>query len=371
MGSILLSDPARYAESRRIELHEVTDRLLHGRQFVLGGMVGEFESAFASYVGTRHCITVASGTDAIEIALRALACEGREVLVVANAGGYGTISCLAIGAIPIFVDIEKTSLLVSIDSVVDLVSERTGAIVVTHLFGLAVDCTKIDKSVRAKLGRSVPIIEDCAQAHGAKVGKIRAGAQATIACFSFYPTKNLGALGDGGAITTNDNELAERVKQLRQYGWTQRYFQGVSGGRNSRLDELQAGFLTVFLRDLDERNDRRRKIVKKYVEHGATVVQGNFALSERYVAHLAVCTVKNRDAFIDKFANLGISTGVHYPYLDSEFATTQHLAKQLLPNSIAVKDKIVTLPCFPEMTSLELELVCSTITQCQQHFEVL
>ena len=369
MGLLLLADPARYAESRRSELHAVADRLLDGRQFVLGGMVKEFELAFASYVGTQHCVTVASGTDAIEIALRALGCEGKEVLVVANAGGYSTISCLAIGATPIFVDIEKSSLLVSIDSVVDLVSEQTGAIVITHLFGLAVDCAEIDKLVRVKLGRSVPIVEDCAQAHGAKVGKIRVGAQAMIACFSFYPTKNLGALGDGGAITTNDDALAERVIHLRQYGWTQRYFQGVSGGRNSRLDELQAGFLTVFLRDLDERNDKRRKIVKKYVENGASVVQGGFANSEKYVAHLAVCTVKDRDILINKFDEAGISTGVHYPYLDSEFATTQHLVKQLLPNSWTARDKIVTLPCFPEMTSEEIGLVCSTISQCQQHFE--
>jgi dTDP-4-amino-4,6-dideoxygalactose transaminase len=178
-------------------------------------------------------------------------------------------------------------------------------------------------------------------------------------------------MGDGGAITTNDNELAERVKQLRQYGWTERYFQGVPGGRNSRLDELQAGFLTVFLDDLDERNEKRRKIGERYVQHGATVVQGGFANSENYVAHLAVCTVNDRRVLINKFNEAGISTGIHYPYLDSEFATTQHLAKQLLPNSIAVKDKIVTLPCFPEMNSLELELVCSTITKCQQHFEVL
>ena len=113
MGTILLSDPARYAESRRKELHMVIDRLLNDRQFILGGMVNEFESAFATHIGTRHCVTVASGTDAIEIALRALGCEGKEVLVVANAGGYGTISCLAIGATPIFVDIEKSSLLVS------------------------------------------------------------------------------------------------------------------------------------------------------------------------------------------------------------------------------------------------------------------
>ncbi len=364
-----LSDPGRYAEQMRSELHAVVDRLVVGKQLVLGPMVAQFEESFAAYIGSEHCVSVASGTDAIEIALRALGCEGREVLVVANAGGYGTISCLAIGATPVYCDIDPVTLLVSINSITAHVSSETAAIVVTHLFGLAIDCSLLDAAVKAKLGKSIPIVEDCAQSHGAKIGKLRTGAQATIGCFSFYPTKNLGALGDGGAIVTSDAALAEHVRNLRQYGWTKRYLQERPGGRNSRLDELQAGFLALFLPQLDERNAKRRAILKQYVASGATAIHAGYINSEQCVVHLAVCTVNNRDKFVENLTSEGISTGVHYPYLDTDFPTTKHLSPMSLPVSEGAKNRIVTLPCFPEMTQSEIDLVCKAIEKNNQFFE--
>ena len=366
---IPLADPARYAVSKREELHSFLDQMLDRRQFVLGDMVTDFESLFASFVGTKHCVSLASGTDALEIALRALGCEEKEVLLVANAGGYGTISCLAISATPVFCDIDPSTLLISTASIMQNVTPKTGAIIVTHLFGLAVDCAKIHEAVKTKLGFSVPIIEDCAQAHGAKIGDQRAGSQVTIGCFSFYPTKNLGALGDGGAITTNDDNLAMRILQLRQYGWSDRYFQSAHGGRNSRLDELQAGFLAFFLHDLDQRNKIRRAIVMKYSESGASTVHGSFVGTEKYVAHLAVCLVKERDLMMSNFAEAGITTGVHYPFLDTEFQTTRHLKSAVIPNSVIARDKIVTIPCFPEMTTQEIDQVCRVIAKFKRYFE--
>jgi dTDP-4-amino-4,6-dideoxygalactose transaminase len=345
------------------------DRLVVGKQLVLGPMVAQFEESFAAYIGSEHCVSVSSGTDAIEIALRALGCEGREVLVVANAGGYGTISCLAIGATPVYCDIDPVTLLVSINSITAHVSSETAAIVVTHLFGLAIDCSLLDAAVKAKLGKSIPIVEDCAQSHGAKIGKLRTGAQATIGCFSFYPTKNLGALGDGGAIVTSDAALAEHVRNLRQYGWTKRYLQERPGGRNSRLDELQAGFLALFLPQLDERNAKRRAILKQYVASGATAIHAGYINSEQCVVHLAVCTVNNRDKFVENLTSEGISTGVHYPYLDTDFPTTKHLSPMSLPVSEGAKNRIVTLPCFPEMTQSEIDLVCKAIEKNNQFFE--
>jgi dTDP-4-amino-4,6-dideoxygalactose transaminase len=370
VGLLLLSDPARYAEQMRSELHAVVDRLVDGKQLVLGPMVAQFEESFAAYIGSKHCVSVASGTDAIELALRALGCKGKEVLVVANAGGYGTISCLAIGATPVYCDIDPITLLVSIESIAACVSSNTAAIVVTHLFGLAVDCSLVDAAVKAKLGKSIPIVEDCAQSHGAKVGNLRAGAQATVGCFSFYPTKNLGALGDGGAIVTSDATLAEHMRNLRQYGWTTRYLQERPGGRNSRLDELQAGFLSVFLQQLDGRNTKRRAIVKRYVASGALAIHAQYGESEQYVAHLAVCKVNNRDKFVKNLTSKSISTGVHYPYLDTEFPTTKHLLPMPLPVSDAAKSRIVTLPCFPEMTEEEVGLVCKAIEENSRFFEV-
>lgn len=371
MELLALSDPARFARSQRAEIAEVVDRMLGNGQLVLGQFVESFERSFAEYVEVKHCVGVASGTDAIEIALRALGCEGKEVLVVANAAGYGTISCLAVGAVPVYCDIDSTTLLVSLDSISERVSHNTAAVIVTHLFGAAVDCALVDAVVKTKLGKSLPIIEDCAQAHGARVGNLRAGAQGTIGCFSFYPTKNLGALGDGGAIVTNDSVLAEKMRSLRQYGWTTRYFQARPGGRNSRLDELQAGFLSVFLPHLDERNAKRRDIAKQYAASGASLVHADFIESEQYVAHLAVCMVNDRSQLVENMTSEKIATGVHYPYLDTEFPTTQHLPRLPLPVSEVAKDRIITLPCFPEMTPSEVATVCQAIKKNKQFFEGL
>ena len=366
---IQISNPAAFTIKIQDQIRSVVDRFLGGNTFVLGSMVKEFEESFAGYIGSRDCISVASGTDAIEIALRALGCEEKEVLLVANAGGYGTISCLAIGAIPVYCDVNPSTLLVSIESIVERVTSNTAAIIVTHLFGLAIDCKLVDVAVKAKLGKSIPIVEDCAQAHGAKVNDRRAGSQAIIGCFSFYPTKNLGALGDGGAIVTNDATLAEHMRDLRQYGWSTRYLQALPGGRNSRLDELQAGFLSLFLPYLEERNAKRREILKQYVKSGATAVHAEHVDSERYVAHLAVCTVNNREKFVANLNKENVSTGVHFPFLDTEFPTIQHLDPTTLPVSEAAKTRIVTLPCFPEMTPNEISLVCTVIEKNQQFFE--
>jgi aminotransferase EvaB len=368
-----LSDPGRFAIMRRREIHGVVDKMLDGSIFVLGEMVRRFENEFAQFIGVDHCISVGSGTDALEITLRALECEGKEVMVVANAGGYGTISCLAIGAKPVYVDVDPKTLLISIESIVENISMDTSAIVVTHLFGMAVDCALINNAVMGRLGKIIPIIEDCAQAHGASVGARRAGAQATAGCFSFYPTKNLGALGDGGAIVTNSSALAERISQLRQYGWTKKYLQEKKGGRNSRLDELQAGFLLDFLPHLDKRNNQRRAIVKQYVDSGAAAVHGSFVESKQYVAHLAVCFVNNREALMAKMSEAGIATGIHYPYLDIEFPVVNKSDEisRTLPVSSWALDKILTLPCFPEMTSAEVDHVCHVIVKNRNFFEDL
>jgi dTDP-3-amino-2,3,6-trideoxy-4-keto-D-glucose/dTDP-3-amino-3,4,6-trideoxy-alpha-D-glucose/dTDP-2,6-dideoxy-D-kanosamine transaminase len=366
---IPLADPARFFDVKRAEFKSVLDRMINSKQFVLSEMVSNFESAFSGYVGSKYCVGVANGTDALEIALRALDSQGKDVLLVANAGGYGSIACRAIGANPLFVDVERETLLISIPQIIDKITMNTAAIVVTHLFGLAADVRKIDLAVKEKLGYSVPIVEDCAQAHGAKFEETRAGALGTIGCFSFYPTKNLGALGDGGCITTNDSEIDFKVRQLRQYGWAQKYDQKIEGGRNSRLDELQAGFLTLLMRDLDERNALRRSIVKKYCESGASVIHGGFSESEKYVAHLAVCLVENRTDLMRKFADSDVSTGIHYPYLDTEFAANQSFSDAVLPISMAAKSKILTLPCFPELTVREVDQVCRVISENVQYFE--
>ena len=365
---IPLADPARFFDSKRVEFKSILDRMIDSKHFVLGEMVSNFESAFSKYVGSEYCIGVASGTDALEIALRALDCQGKDVVLVANAGGYGSIACRAIGARPLFVDIEPETLLISVQAIIDRISINTAAIVVTHLYGLAADVKEIDLAVKEKLGHSVPIVEDCAQAHGAMVENTKVGAIGTIGCFSFYPTKNLGGLGDGGCLTTNDATINSKVLQLRQYGWVRKYDQETEGGRNSRLDELQAGFLALLLCDLDERNAVRRSIVKKYYESGASLVHGAFTDSEKYVGHLAVCLVDERPELMRRLAELEVSTAVHYPYLDTEFAANRSFGNVALPNSLAAKNKVLSLPCFPELTEREVDQVCRVISKNIQYF---
>lgn len=209
--------------------------------------------------------------------------------------------------------------------------------------------------------KQIPILEDCAQAHGACVNGKPVGSLGDIATFSFYPTKNLGAFGDGGAIVTSDNELAALVESLRQYGWAEKYRIGMPGGRNSRLDELQAAILSVQLPELDENNARRVEILTRYENsspEGITFVRSPLST----VAHLAVALCEDRDGLRSYLKGLDIATDIHYPVLDCNQAGWVSLPYRLAPgglvNAYRSADKLVTLPCFPTMTEDEIERVC-------------
>jgi aminotransferase EvaB len=200
----------------------------------------------------------------LELALRAFQIgPDDEVCTVANAGMYSTIAILSAGARPVFVEVQRETLTMCPENLAACITSRTKAIIVTHLYGCMADIEAILRLARA---RNLPLIEDCAQAHGAKHLRRTAGTWGDIGCYSFYPTKNLGALGDGGALSTNDPKIAERLRRLRQYGWSSRYHSDEGGGRNSRLDELQAAFLRVKLPHLDSWNARRLHIARTYNE---------------------------------------------------------------------------------------------------------
>ena len=255
-------DPGRQVAAMATELEAAAQRVMRSGWYVDGAEVGAFEREFRSYCGQNHCIAVANGTDALELALRAVGCRaGHEVVTVANAGMYATTACLQVGATPVFADIDPDTLLISPASVAKALSPQTIAVVVTHLYGKVADVPAVAEVLA---GRRVAILEDCAQAHGARVSGRLAGTLGDIAAFSFYPTKNLGALGDGGAVLTGRSDLAERVRLLRQYGWERRFVSRVPYGRNSRMDELQASFLRAKLPKLDAWNARRRSVVERY-----------------------------------------------------------------------------------------------------------
>ena len=346
------------------EIREVVDRITRSGWLILGTEVESFERAFAAFLGANHCVGVANGTDAIELALKALGVEpGNLVGTVANAGMYTTTAVLAIGAKPKFMDVDPTSHGVTEDHVSLAIESGCRAVVVTHLYGLGLP--RIAEIARFCEARGVPLVEDCAQAHGAIVNGKRVGTFGDAASFSFYPTKNLGALGDGGAVITQDPAIAQKIKRLRQYGWAGKYQVEMPGGRNSRLDEMQAGFLSVFLRDLDTSNERRRAIAERYrtgIRHDDVQLPPQRGVE--YVAHLYVIRSKHRDALRSHLLNGGINSEVHYPTPDHRQPLMGASFEDVcLPNTEQLAQEVLTLPCYAEMTDEQVDHVIATINE--------
>ena len=328
--------------------------------FVLGPGVTDFERAFADYCGVGHCIGVANGTDALELSLKAVGViAGDRVALAANAAMYGTSAVLACGGEPLFVDVEPGVSTLSVASLEAALAAEPGigAVIVTHLYGRL---AAIEDIVKLCAGRDIAVVEDCAQAHGARSpdGR-RAGAFGDVASFSFYPTKNLGALGDGGAVVTRDTGIADRARKLRQYGWTQKYTNGLAGGRNSRLDEIQARMMLLMLPLLDGWNRRRRDIANRYSsEIHSDAISVPPAAGDEYVGHLYVVRSARRDDLRQHLAAAGIHTDVQYPLPDHRQPCHDGRYEQVsLPVTEADAASVLTLPCFPEMTDDEIQRV--------------
>jgi len=353
---IPVNDLKRHDAPLEGELAAAVNRVLSRGWYILGPEVEAFEEEFARYCGAAHAIGVGNGTDALELALRALGIgPGAEVATVANAGMYGTTAILRAGAMPLYVDVDDRSMTMSPAALRAAISGATAAVVVTHLYGRMAEMEEL----LAVAGRAdIPVIEDAAQAHGAERAGRKAGSWGALGCFSFYPTKNLGAAGDGGAVVTADAALARKVRALRQYGWTDRFRSTVAGGRNSRLDEVQAAVLRVKLPHLDGWNARRREIAGIY---------GSEDTLPDYVAHLYVIRAKNRDCIRRALRTAGIGTDVHYPVPDHRQESMRGVAfrQTALPVTEACADEVLTLPCFPEMTDGEVEEIAELLRSLQ------
>lgn len=364
---IPINDLRRYSLDVMARLLPEAERVLASGHFVLGARVREFEAEFAAYCGVAHCVGVANGTDALELGLRALGIgSGDHVLLAANAAMYGTSALIAIGAVPVFVDVDaSTSLLTDtlLQAAIDGAARRPRAVIVTHLYGRLAPMRPI-LSLCKRLG--IAVLEDCAQAHGARNAEgVRAGAFGDIASFSFYPTKNLGAIGDGGAVVCSDEDLAAKARQLRQYGWSRKYTNELPGGRNSRLDELQAAFLSALLPDLDARNSRRREIANRYsreIRHPE--VQVPAPAGNDYVAHLFVVQCIQRDRLVAHLHAANIGSDIHYPIPDHRQPVHgDRFTAISLPTTERLCERVLTLPCFAEMTDAEVDRViaaCNT-----------
>ena len=348
----------------RGELDDAFDRVVSGGWLILGPEVDAFEREFAAYCGVDHCVGVANGLDALAIALKAHGVRpGDEVIVPGHTFIASWLAVAQIGAVPVGVDVEPNSFNLDPGGIEAALSPRTAAIMPVHLYGNPAAMDEINQ-VAARHGLFV--LEDAAQAHGACYRSRRAGSLGHAAGFSFYPTKNLGALGDGGAIVTNDSGLAERARQYRNYGSSAKYVHDIAGA-NSRLDELQAAFLRVRLRRLDEENARRRAIAAAYRERLAGV--GDLTLPQadgdcEHVYHLFVVRTAHRDALAAGIDARGIGTMVHYPrppHLQPAFADAARRAA--LPVSEALAGEVLSLPMWPAMTERHVDRIAAAVRQ--------
>lgn len=363
-ATIPLNDLGRGVAAHRLDIDESIRRVIESGWFVNGSERRGFEQEFGDYLGVKACVGVANGTDALEIALHACGCEpGEEVILAANAGMYAATAALKAGLRLRYADVEPDTLCLSWGTVAAALGPETRAVVVTHLYGSTADIGPIVSGCRE---RSIVVIEDCAQSAGAVRDGRRAGSFGDVAAVSFYPTKNLGALGDAGAVVTSSERTAERARSLSQYGWKTKYNVSLAGGRNSRLDEIQAAILRARLPHLDAANQRRRMIVDRY--RGAIpAATGRIVSSEgeSYVAHLAVLLTAQgeRERIAHGLSARGIATDVHYPVPDHRQALfSDSYATISLPITEATAAQVLTLPCFPELTEEEIDRVCEALS---------
>ena len=357
-----LNDLSRIDESVQSLVVADVASIVGGGTFFRGHFTTAFESSLSSRFAGRSATCVANGTDALYLALAALEVgSGDRVATVANAGGYSTNAILRCGARPTFVDVDTRTAQMAPDSLHELLRDNSPirAVIATHLYGLVGEISTI-RQICDEF--DVRLVEDCAQSFGATVETAPAGTFGDMATFSFYPTKNLGAYGDAGAVVSSTAELDQRVRSLAQYGWGSRYEVTLTGGANSRIDEIQAAILSRGLELVDDQNQRRRQIALRYSE---ALPGSRFLISERserYVAHLAVMVTDDRDADIRSLGAVGVGTGIHYPIADHcQAAWSDLFASVSLPNTEWLQDRIVTLPCFPSMTDSEVDHVVDAL----------
>jgi dTDP-4-amino-4,6-dideoxygalactose transaminase len=359
---IPFNDLSRGVAELQDELDAALARVLDSGWFVLGGEGKAFEAEFAAASGATHAVGVASGTDAIELALRALGIgPGDDVVTQANTCVPTVAAIERAGATPVLCDVEPEAGTMDPDSLRGTLGPRTRAVVPVHLYG---QCADVDAIVELCSERGIEVVEDCAQAVGAELRGRPAGTIGRLGCFSFYPTKNLAALGDGGAVVTDDAELDERLRLVRQYGQTDRY-RHVAEGVNSRLDELQAAVLRTRLPHLQRWNARRAEIASSYTEalQGSAVRPLAQLERRRHVFHLFVVEAPDRDALRKHLDAAGVGTLIHYPTPVHGHPPYRRLAEGPVPLSVSERlcERILSLPIYPELREDEVERVAEAL----------
>ena len=356
MDWVPMNDLSRSVASQRGELLTDLAATLDSGWFLLGPRTTAFAAELAAYLAVPHVVAVGNGTDALEIATRALMPEGRStVLCAANAGGYATVAARRAGFAVTYADVDPVTHCLDPDDLAARITDEVGVVVVTHLYGRAAE---VRRTVAAAHAVGALVVEDCAQALGARTPEGRVGSLADAATFSFYPTKNLGALGDGGAIAVRDDEVADRVRRLHQYGWDSKYRIAGDGGRNSRLDELQAAVLSRRLPLLDGWNAARRAIIATYAAAAPAGVRVLPAADHAHTGHLAVLETDDRDALRAHLEAAYVRTEVHYPVPDHrQPAFARSAGDASLPVTEALTTRVLSVPVFPELRDEEISRV--------------
>lgn len=357
------ADLMRMHEPLLDEFDRVWRSVSRSARFIGGELLDGFERDWAAACDVRHCVGVANGTDALELALRALGVgPGQEVVVPANTFAATAEAVLAVGASPVFVDVDPGTLLVDPSTVAPALTRHTAAVIVVHLYGQAADVPGVQQLLR---GTGAAVVEDCAQAHGARWRGRPVGGLGKAGCFSFYPGKNLGAFGDGGAVTTDDPEVARTVRQLADHGRSaiDKHVHQITG-RNSRLDALQAGLLAVKARHLDAWNRQRRQVHEWYAAELGGV--GGIRLMEhrpqsRSVHHLEVVRVEERERVRAELSALGVETGVHYPVPCHEQPAFAGSRATALPVTTRAARQVLSLPMHPGLSQAAVAEVSSAL----------
>ncbi|MGB7845002.1 MAG: DegT/DnrJ/EryC1/StrS family aminotransferase [Candidatus Acidiferrum sp.] len=344
------------------EIAEVTSKVMEEADFILGGDVNLFEEEFASFCGVQFAVGVDSGTSALELALRAYGIgPGDEVITAANTFIATALAISHAGAKPVLVDVDPSTYRIDVAALANAITPRTKGIIPVHLYGQPAHMAPI-RQLADKLGPIV--IEDACQAHGARYSGKRAGSLGHAAAFSFYPGKNLGAYGDGGMVVTNDPDIAERLRMLRNYGQKEKYHH-LFRGYNRRLDTLQAAILRVKLKHLDRWNAARRwnaRLYQQFLE-GTGVTTPVEARGTEPVWHLYVIESEHRDSLRDYLSSKGISVGIHYPipiHLQPAYQDLGYKAGDF-PVTESASRRILSLPMYPELRSSQIEFVSDTI----------
>ncbi|MBP7196659.1 MAG: DegT/DnrJ/EryC1/StrS family aminotransferase [Anaerolineaceae bacterium] len=369
---ILQANPLATFEELRGVIQTAINRVLESGSYILGQEVRTFESEFARFIGCSHCVAVNSGTDALVMALKALGIgEGDEVITVSHTAVATVAAIQLCGAVPVLVDVDRESYCMDPHLLETVLSVNTKAILPVHLYGHPADMPPILELAKK---HGLYVIEDCAQAHGTKINGQIVGSFGDISCFSFYPTKNLGALGDGGAVLTNNTSLAEKLLLLRQYGWRERYISEIQG-LNTRLDEIQAAILNVKLAFLDDDNQRRQKIADLYTQRlrETRYKLPVTAVNAVHTWHQYVIQTDNREALRAFLQQNHVGTGVHYPQAIHQQPAYSGLLRGAnhLPATEELIPRILSLPMYPQLPLVDVERVCDLLLEWQARSEKL